>query len=110
MRINMKKLSKVFEPIILVCIVGTIITTALNFFAVVAASFGYFQPFHYFQYMRLPYWAVLLPAAGILLLFPLALNLAFQRETIEEKMRPPQNVDLRHAIEGLRSKFRLRPV
>ncbi|HKQ72536.1 MAG TPA: hypothetical protein VJ810_02335 [Blastocatellia bacterium] len=106
----MKNLFKVLEPLALLCIIGAFIVTALNTFAVLAASFGFQQPFNYFQYMRVPYWGVLLPAAGLLLILPLALRLAFMRETAEEKMKPAETVDLRRAIEGLRGKFRLRPV
>jgi len=106
----MKNLFKVSEPLALICIIGAFVVTALNAFAVLAAAFGFQQPFKYFQYMRVPYWGVALPAAGMLIMLPLALRLAFMRETAEEKMRPAETVDLRRAIEGLRGKFRLRPV
>ena len=104
-------LTKIAQTICLVCIIGAFVVTALNVFAVLAASFGFQQPNNYFRYMRVHYWSVALPAAGILLLFPLALRLAFTYETPEERMmRPAKPVRLRQAIEGLRSKFRLRPV
>jgi hypothetical protein len=107
----MKNFWKVLQALGLLCIVGALLVTALNTFAVLAASFGFKQPFNYFQYMRVPYWSVALPAIGILSLFPLALRLAFMRETPEEKiMRPAEPVYLRKAIEGLRRKFHLRPV
>ena len=106
----MKNLWKILGTLGLLCIVGAFVMTALNTFAVLAASFGFQRPFNYFHYMRVPYWAVLLPAAGILLLFPLALRLAFMRETLEEKLRPAEPVNLRGAIERLRVKFHLRPV
>jgi hypothetical protein len=83
---------------------------AISAFALIAAAFGIERLFSYLQYMRAPYWAVLLPAAGILSFLPLALRLAFMREYPEEKTKPVELVDLRHAIEGLRDKFRLRPV
>jgi formate hydrogenlyase subunit 3/multisubunit Na+/H+ antiporter MnhD subunit len=108
----MKKLDlwKVLQSMGILFFIGACIMFAINTFAVLAASFGFFRPFSYLQYVRAPYWAVLLPAAGILLFFPLALRLAFMRESPEAKMKPAERVDFRHAIEGLRSKFRLRPV
>lgn len=108
----MKNLSlwRVLQLLCLISLLGACIMAAINIFAVIAASFGFMQPFSYLQYMRAPYWAVLIPASGILLFFPLALRLAFMRESPEEKMRPAETVDLRHAIEGLRGKYRLRPV
>jgi formate hydrogenlyase subunit 3/multisubunit Na+/H+ antiporter MnhD subunit len=107
---NMKNLYKTLELLALLCIIGAFVLTALNAFGVLAASFGFQRPFNYFQYMRVPYWGVALPAAGILSMLPLALRLAFMRETAEEKMKPAATVDLRRTIEGLRGKFRLRPV
>jgi len=106
----MKNFLKILQPLSLLCIIGAFVVTSLNIFAVLAASFGFQQPSLYIQYMRVPYWSVALPAAGILLLFPLALRLAFMYETPEERMRPAKLVNLRQSLEGLRSKFRLRPV
>ncbi len=106
----MKNLSKILEPVALLCIIGAFIVTALNAFAVLAASFGFMQPFNYFQYMRVPYWGITLPAVGMLMMLPLALRLAFMRETAEEKMRPAETVDLRTVVKGIRGKFQLRPV
>jgi len=101
---------KILQSMGILFFIGACIMFAINTFAVLAASFGFWRPFSYLQYVRAPYWAVLLPAAGILLFFPLALRLAFMYESPEAKMKPAERVDLRHAIEGLRSKFRLRPV
>src|SRR5262245_23469121 len=106
----MRKLFKMLEPLALLGMVGAFVMTALNTFAVLAASFGFQQPFNYFQYMRVPYWGVALPAVGILFMLPLALRLAFMQETPEEKMRPAETVNLRRAVERLRGKFHLRPV
>jgi len=110
---QMKNLSltKIVQTICLVCIIGAFVVTALNVFAVLAASFGFQQPGNYFRYMRAHYWSVALPAAGILLLFPLALRLAFTYETPEERMaRSAKPVRDRQGIEGLRVKIRLRPM
>jgi len=107
---HMKNFLKILQPLSLLCIIGAFVVTSLNIFAVLAASFGFQLPSNYLHYMRVPYWSVALPAAGILLLFPLALRLAFMYETPEERMKPAKLVNLRQALEGLRSKFRLRPV
>jgi len=107
----MKNMWKFLETLGLLGVIGAFVVTALNTFAVIAASFGFKQPFNYFQYMRVPYWGVALPAVAILSLFPLALRLAFMRETPEDRiMRPAEPVNLRKTIEGLRDKFHLRPV
>ena len=106
----MKNLWRFLQSLGLLSLTGAFIMTAISAFAVIAASFGFHQPSNYFQYMRVPYWAVLLPAAGILALFPLALRLAFMRETLEEKVRPTKPVNLRDAVRGLRGKFSLKPM
>lgn len=104
----MKNLWKIAQPLGLLCILGACIVAALNTLAVIAASFGFMQPFNYFQYLRVPLWSVALPAAGILALLPLALRRAFTygAEAEEEKVVEP--VDWRRVVERWRSRFQLR--
>jgi hypothetical protein len=104
----MKNFWKIAKSLGLLCLVGAFIVFALNAIAVTAASFGFMQIFHNFQYLRVPYWSVALPAAGILALLPLAFRQAFTQgpEVKEEKVVEP--VDWRRAINRWRTRFHLR--
>jgi len=104
----MKNLWKIAKPLGLLCLVGAFIVFALNAMAVIAASFGIMRPFYYFQYLRVPYWSVALPAAGILAFLPLALRQAFMQgpEAKEEKVVEP--VDWRRVVDRWRNRFHLR--
>ncbi len=82
----MKNLSDILLPVAVLCVLGTVASAALWFFAAIAASFGFDRPFYYFQYLRLPLWAVALPVTGMLALLPLALRLAFAREAPSERI------------------------
>jgi hypothetical protein len=104
----MKNLWKIAQPLGLLCILGACIVAALNTLAVIAASFGFMQPFNYFQYLRVPLWSVALPAAGILALLPLALRRAFTYGAEAEKEKVVEPVDWRRVVERWRSRFQLR--
>jgi hypothetical protein len=104
----MKNLWKIAKPLGLLCLVGALIVFALNTIAVIAASLGVMRPFYYFQYLRVPYWSVALPAAGILAFLPLALRQAFMQgpEAREEKV--VELVDWRSVVDRWRIRFHLR--
>jgi hypothetical protein len=104
----MKNLWKIAKPLGLLCFVGAFIVFALNAIAVIAASFGFMEIFYYFQTLKVPYWSVALPAAGILALFPLAFRQAFTQgpEAEEEKVVEP--LDLRRVVDRWRNRFHLR--
>lgn len=106
----MKNLWKIAQPLGLLCFLGAVVMAALNTLAVIAASFGFVQAFNYFQYLRVPLWSVALPAAGILVLLPLALRQAFTRESAVEEEKVVEPVDWRRAVERWRSRFHLRPM
>ena len=94
----MKNLWKIAQSLGLLCVLGAIVVMALNTIAVIAASFGFVRLFNYFQYLRVPLWSVALPAAGILMLLPLALRWAFtygpdaEKEKVVEPVDWPRNV------------------
>src|SRR5262249_42904686 len=82
---QMKNLANILLPVALLCLLGAFGVTAIGFFVVVAASFGFERLFYYFQYLKLPFWSVGLPIVGILALLPLALRLAFGSEAVTER-------------------------
>jgi len=82
----------------------------LNALVVIAASFGFVRPFSYFQYLRVPYWSVALPALGILMLLPLALREAFTYKSAPEEEKAAEPVDWRRVVGRWRSRLHLRPV
>jgi hypothetical protein len=104
----MKKLWEIAQPLGLLCFLGAIFVVALNALAVIAASFGFVQPFNYFQYLRVPLWSVALPAAGILAFLPLALRQAFTYGPEPEEEKVVEPVDWRRAVEKWRHRFHLR--
>jgi hypothetical protein len=104
----MKNLWKYAKPLGLLCFVGASIVFALNTIAVIAASFGVTRPFNYFQYLRVPYWSVALPAAGILAFLPLALRQAFTQGPVAEKEKIVEPVDWRRVVDRWRNRFHLR--
>jgi len=106
----MKNLSNILLPLALLCLLGALGTAALWFFAAVAASFGFERPFIYFQYLKLPLWAVALPVTGMLALLPLALRLAFAPADTAQKSKVAEPKDWRREAREGRGKFRLRPV
>jgi hypothetical protein len=106
----MKNFRKIAQPLGLICLLGAIVVVALNAIAIIAASFGSVRLFNNFQYLGVPYWSVALPAAGILMLLPLALRQAFmyKPEAEEEKVVEPRN--WHRAVERWRHRLHLRPV
>jgi|SwirhisoilCB1_FD_contig_21_55518038_length_423_multi_4_in_0_out_0_1 hypothetical protein len=106
----MKHYWKFSQALGILCFIGACFMFVLNAIAVIAASFGLVQPFDYFHYLGVPYWAVALPALGILMFFPLALREAFTFKTapVEEKVVEP--VDWRRVIDKWRTKLHLKPV
>src|SRR5207245_9573704 len=100
----MKNLWKIAQPLGLLCLLGAILVAALNVLAVIAASFGFARPFSYFQYLRVPYWSVALPALGILMLLPLALREAFTYKSAPEEEKVVEPGDWRRVVERWRSR------
>jgi hypothetical protein len=106
----MKNLWKIAQPLGILFLLGAIIVVALNAIAVIAASFGFVRLFNYFQYLRVPYWSVALPAAGILMLLPLALRHAFTYGPVAEKEKVVEPVDWRRNVVRWRHRLYIRPV
>jgi hypothetical protein len=106
----MKNLWKIAKPLGLLCFLGAFVVAALNAIAVIAASFGFVRLFNYFQYLGVPLWSVALPAAGILMLLPLALRQAFTYEPEVEKEKVVEPVDRRRDVERWRYRLHIRPV
>ena len=106
----MKNLWKIAQPLGLLCLLGAIVVVALNTVAVIAASFGFVRLFNYFQYLRVPLWSVALPAAGILMLLPLALRRAFTYVPEADKEKVVEPVDWRRDVEGWRHRLYIRLV
>jgi len=106
----MRNLSNILLPVALLCVLGALGSAAFWFFAVIAASFGFERPFYYFQYLRLPLWAVALPVSGMLALLPLALRLAFAPADSAEKRKATEPGDRRRGAKEGRDRYRLRPV
>jgi hypothetical protein len=106
----MKNFLRIAQSVGLLCSIGAFGLAVLNFLAVIAASFGFTRPFRYFQYFRIPYWSVLLPALGILTLLPLALHKAFTYRSEPEGERLIRLMDWRRAVNRWRSRLHLRSV
>jgi hypothetical protein len=106
----MKNLWKIAQPLGILCLLGAIVVVALNTIAVIAASFGFVRLFNYFQYLRVPLWSVALPAAGILMLLPLALHSAFTYVPEAEKEKVVEPVDRRRNVQRWRYRLHIRPV
>lgn len=106
----MKNFWKIAQSLGILFLLGAIVVVALNTIAVIAASFGLVRLFNDFQYLRVPYWSVALPAAGILMLLPLALRQAFtyKPEAEEEKVVEPR--DWHRVVERWRHRLHLKPV
>jgi hypothetical protein len=105
-----KKLLKILQPLGLLSLLGAFGVATINALAVIAASFGFTQPFNYFQYLRVPLWSVALPALGIMALLPLALRLAFMWGPVAEEKKAVEPVNLRRVVEKWRSRLHLKPV
>src|SRR5215475_11776277 len=103
----MKNLWRIAQSMGLLCVISAFGLAVLNFLAVIAASLGFTRPFGYFQYLRVPYWSVLLPALGILMLLPLALRGAFTYRSAPEGERLIEPVDRRRAVSRWRSRLHL---
>ena len=106
----MKNFWKIAQPLGVLCLLGAIVVVALNTIAVIAASFGFVRLFDYFQYLRVPLWSVALPAAGILMLLPLALRQAFTYGPGAEEEKVVEPVDLRRNVERWRYRLHIRPM
>ena len=106
----MNNLWKIAKPLGLLGFVGALIVFAINTIAVIAASFGVTRPFYYVQYLSVPYWSVALPAAGILMLLPLALRQAFTYGTEAEKEKVVEPLDWRRNVERWRHRLHLKPM
>jgi hypothetical protein len=106
----MKNLWRVAQSLGLLYFIGACGMLALNALAIVAASFGLVRPFSYFQYLRVFYWSVALPALGILMLLPLALREAFTYKSAPEEEKVAEPVDWRRVVERWRGRLHLRPV
>jgi hypothetical protein len=88
----MKNYSILSLPIALVSLIGSCVIAFLSLALTVANSLvpGLMLPNSYYQALNFPLLSVLLPAVGITVLLPIALNLAFQREapaTVSELMK-----------------------
>ena len=106
----MKNFRKIAQPLGLLCFVGAFLVAALNTLAVIAASFGVVRLFNDFQYLNIPLWSVALPAAGILMLLPLALRQAFTYGPEAEKEKVVAPVDWRRNVERWRHRLHLKPM
>ncbi|HEU0174633.1 MAG TPA: hypothetical protein VFV58_10250 [Blastocatellia bacterium] len=106
----MKNLWKLAEPVGLLCFLSACGVAALNVLAVIAASFGFVQPFNYFQYFRVPLWSVALPAVGILALLPLALRHAFTDKPAPEEKKAAEPEARRIIVEKRRIRLYIRSV
>jgi len=106
----MKRFWRIAQSLGILCFIGACGMLVLNVLAVIAASFGFAQPFSYFQYLRLFLWSVGLPALGILALLPLALRQAFTYKYAPEEKKAAEPVDWRRDVERWRNRLHLRPV
>jgi hypothetical protein len=106
----MKNFWKFAEALGVLSFIGAVFLAFLGFLAVLAASFGSMRPFSYLEFMRVPYWAVIMPALGILAFLPLALREAFTHQPATEEKRATETVDWRQIMNRWRSLFSLRPV
>ena|SRR5882672_7166426 len=106
----MKNFWRIAQSLGLLCFIGACGMFVLNALVVIAASFGFVRPFSYFQYLRVPYWSVALPALGILMLLPLALREAFTYKSAPEEEKAAEPVDWRRVVGRWRSRLHLRPV
>jgi hypothetical protein len=106
----MNNLWKIAKPLGLLFLIGAFVMAALNAIAVIAASFGFVRLFNDFQYLRVPLWSVALPAAGILMLLPLALRRAFTYGPEAEKEKVVAPVDWRRNVERWRHRLHLKPM
>jgi hypothetical protein len=106
----MKNFWRIAQSARLLCFIGACGLGLLNFLAVIAASFGFTRLYGYFQYLRVPYLSVLLPALGILMLLPQALRETFTYRSGLEEGRPIKPVGWRRAVNRWRSRLHLRPV
>jgi hypothetical protein len=99
----MKNFWRIARSLCLLSVIGACGLFFLNALAVIAASFGYTRPFRYFQYLRGPYWSVIIPALGILALLPLALRKALTRKSAPEEEEAVETADWRRTINSWRS-------
>jgi hypothetical protein len=106
----MKNFWKIAQALGILFFIGACFMFALNTIAVIAASFGFVQPFNYFRYLGIPLWSVVLPALGIFMFLPLALREAFTFNPAPEEEKAAETVDLRQVIQKWRGKLHLRPV
>src|SRR5215475_8451332 len=106
----MKNLWKIAKPLGLLFLIGAFVMAALNTIAVIAASFGFVRLFNDFQYLRVPLWSVALPAAGILMLLPLALRRAFTYGPDAEKEKVVEPVDWPRNVVRWRHRLHLKPM
>jgi|SRR5215471_10695307 len=106
----MKNFWRIARSARLLCFIGACGLGLLNFLAVIAASFGFTRLYGYFQYLRVPYWSVLLPALGILMLLPQALRETFTYRSGSEEGRLIRLMDWRRAVDRWRSRLHLKSV
>jgi hypothetical protein len=106
----MKNFWESVERLGFLCFIGACFAGFLNLLAIFAASFGFMQPFNYFQILRIPLWSVILPALGIMMFLPLALREAFTYKSAPEEERRTEIMDWRQTVSRWRRRLHLRPV
>jgi hypothetical protein len=105
----MNRFLNMLLPIGVLCILGTGALAAFWFVMVVAASFGFQWPFHFFQHMGLPALSIAIPVIGMLIFIPFARRMVVEADRALQKDKIGESKDLRGGERKSGGKFHLRP-
>jgi hypothetical protein len=86
----MNRYETIFLPAAFACLLATFATSCLSGALILAQTFipGLKTGMFYYEILRIGFWSVLFPLAGMLLLAPLALAPAFARESQSTAVEP----------------------